>query len=228
MRNLIWVVLAVVVVALGYLLMKDDGAAPIMSDMNDDAATEESAPAEVEAPEPMQETVEDAVNEAMDDAAAAMDQAEEAVSDAVSGAVESASEAAEAAGDAASDAVENMSDAASDAADTAMDSASDAAEATSEAADDAMDMASDAAEATGEAAAEAMESASDAAPEASSETPDSLTLDGFDLEKAKEQIDNSSLGEMTKMTLKAAIEKAEESPELLETALEKVREALGF
>ena len=41
-------------------------------------------------------------------------------------------------------------------------------------------------------------------------------------------IDGSSLGDMSKMALKAAIEKAQDNPELLQTALEKAREALGL
>ncbi len=53
-------------------------------------------------------------------------------------------------------------------------------------------------------------------------------MDGFDLEKAKETIDGSSLGDMTKMTLKSALEQAKDNPDLLKTALEKARAALGL
>ncbi len=184
MRKLIWVVIVAVVAALGYLLVKDNGTPPVMSGLNEEAATESEAATAVEEPAPIEETIEEAVTEAAGDAAAALEKAKEAVSEAVQGAT----------------------DAANDAADSAMEATNDAAEA------------------TGEAAEETMDSAGDAV----SDTPEALTLDGFDLDKAKEAIDNSSLGDMAKTTLKTAIETAQDSPELLQTALEKAREALGF
>jgi len=57
---------------------------------------------------------------------------------------------------------------------------------------------------------------------------EALTVDGFDMSKVSDMIDNSELGDMQKTLLKGSLEKAQENPDMLNTALEKVREALGM
>ncbi len=113
-----------------------------------------------------------------------------------------------------------------------------------DAADQAVDEATQEAAETADTAAESVESATDEAAQATEEAVDAaqaeatdsatggmadwMTVDGFNMDKAAEAIDNSSLGDMQKTLLKGTLEKAQENPDLLKSALEKVREALGM
>ena len=77
-----------------------------------------------------------------------------------------------------------------------------------------------------------METAKDAAVETggsvSEEVMALFTVDGFDYDKAAEFIDGTELSGMVKTTMKAGLQKAQDNPDLLQTALEKARETLGF
>ena len=53
-----------------------------------------------------------------------------------------------------------------------------------------------------------------------------LTVDGFDLDKVSEMIDGSDLGVLQKTTLTTGLKAAQDNPELLKVALEKIRQAL--
>src|SRR6056297_2316111 len=124
MRNLLWIVLAAVVLIGGYMLFTGKS----VEEMTETVTGEEG----MEAPE----ALEDAAEAAGD----AVDTATDTVADAVDDAAEATGDAADAATDAASDAVE-----------TATDAADDAAKATEGAVDSATDAAGDAADATAEA-----------------------------------------------------------------------------
>ena len=55
---------------------------------------------------------------------------------------------------------------------------------------------------------------------------EALTVDGFNLTRAEELIDNSSLSDEEKETLKSGLQDAQNTPELLEMMLEELRETL--
>lgn len=55
-----------------------------------------------------------------------------------------------------------------------------------------------------------------------------LTVDGFNLEKVTEMVENSDLGTLQKTMLNKGLKAAQDNPELLKTALDSVREALGM
>ena len=55
-----------------------------------------------------------------------------------------------------------------------------------------------------------------------------LTVDGFNLEKVSTMLADSDLGAVQKTVLTKGLEAAQDNPELLSTALEKIREALGL
>ena len=55
---------------------------------------------------------------------------------------------------------------------------------------------------------------------------DLLKPENFSLDKVLELVEGSDLGVMQKTLLKTAIEKAKDSPELLQAALEQVKAAL--
>ena len=55
-----------------------------------------------------------------------------------------------------------------------------------------------------------------------------MTLDGFDLDKVAEFIDGSDLGAIQKTSLKTGLQAAQDNPELLEKALDAVKEALNM
>ena len=94
----------------------------------------------------------------------------------------------------------------------------DAATATTEAAagiaTDAVAGATDTAAATTEAASGGM--------------TDLLSVDGFNLDKVSEMIDGSEIGAFQKTALKTALEKAKDNPEVLQTVLDKIKEAAGL
>ena len=55
-----------------------------------------------------------------------------------------------------------------------------------------------------------------------------LTVDGFDLDKVTEMVENSDLGALQKVTLTKGLEAAKDNPEVLKTLLEKIREAMNL
>ena len=55
-----------------------------------------------------------------------------------------------------------------------------------------------------------------------------LTVDGFNFDKVSEMIDGSELGSFQKTALKTTLDKAKDNPELLETVLTKIKEAIGM
>ena len=82
-------------------------------------------------------------------------------------------------------------------------------------------------ETTTEAATETAtaEAATDAA---SGGTADLLSVDGFNLDKVSEMIEGSEMGAFQKTALKTALDKAKDNPEVLETVLAKIKEAMGL
>tara|TARA_B110000879_G_scaffold82047_1_gene113942 strand:+ start:99 stop:605 length:507 start_codon:yes stop_codon:yes gene_type:complete len=168
MKNLLWIVVAAVVVGGGYMLYSGSS------------------------PKELMDTVTDVVN-----APAALEAASNAVGDAV---------------DATEGAVDGAVDAASDA------TASSAEAATTEAA-------TDTAAAADETATDAVAGTAEAA---SGGMADLLSVDGFDLDKVSEMIDGSEIGAFQKTALKTALEKAKDNPEVLQTVLDKIKEAAGL
>ena len=57
---------------------------------------------------------------------------------------------------------------------------------------------------------------------------DLLSVDGFNLDKVSEMIDGSEIGAFQKTALKTALEKAKDNPEVLQTVLDKIKEAAGL
>ena len=168
MKNLLWIVVAAVVVGGGYMLYSGSS------------------------PKELMDTATDVVN-----ASAALEAASNAVGDAV---------------DATEGAVDGAVDAASDA------TASSAEAATTEAA-------TDTAAAADETATDAVAGTAEAA---SGGMADLLSVDGFDLDKVSEMIDGSEIGAFQKIALKTALEKAKDNPEVLQTVLDKIKEAAGL
>ena len=158
---------------------------------------------EIEAPTALEEAAE-AVGEAAEQAA-------DAVSDTATEAAEAASDAVEATQDAAADAVEAATDTAGEAADAAADTAGEAAEAASEAASEAV---------------EATEGAADDA--AAVQTPEALTVEGFDMDEASRLIREANLGAMQENLLIEGLQAVQDNPDLLRPALEAAQRALGY
>ncbi|MEO0654167.1 MAG: hypothetical protein AAFY77_04800 [Pseudomonadota bacterium] len=104
---------------------------------------------------------------------------------------------------------------------TAADAATDAVESATGAATDAVESAT-------EAATDAANAASEAVSNGAAALADVFSVDGFDFDAASEALQNSSLGELEKTTLGAALEGARDNPELLENVLTQIREALGL
>jgi len=57
---------------------------------------------------------------------------------------------------------------------------------------------------------------------------DLLTVDGFKLEKVTTMVEESELGALQKTFLSKGLKAAQDNPEMLKTALDAVREALGM
>ena len=57
---------------------------------------------------------------------------------------------------------------------------------------------------------------------------DLLSVDGFNLDKVSEMIDGSEIGAFQKTVLKTALEKAKDNPSVLQTVLDKIKEAAGL
>ncbi|KNX41913.1 hypothetical protein ROTO_15150 [Roseovarius tolerans] len=281
MKNLIWIVLAVIVLGGGYMLFTGKSVDEVVNDVS--GATQQ----DVEAPEALEDAAEaagetadaaadaagDAVDAAQDTATEAAEAVEEAASeatseasDAVEGAVEAAEETANEASEAAQEAAQEAVDATTGTADEATDAAGDATEAATDSAEEAVDAtteaASDAAAETEAASQEAVDAASETANEAESavegaadgateateeaatgagetttgdaaaggaeQAPEALTVDGFDMERVRSLIEGSDLGSMQENLLIEGIRAAQDNPELLQSALQAARQALGY
>ena len=179
MKNLLWIVVAAVVVGGGYMLYS--GSSP--KELMDTATDVVNAPAALEA-------ASNAVGDAVDATEGAVDGAVDAASDATASSAEAAT-----------------TEAATDTAAAADGTATDAVAVTAEAV-------TDTAAATAEAASGGM--------------ADLLSVDGFDLDKVSEMIDGSEIGAFQKIALKTALEKAKDNPEVLQTVLDKIKEAAGL
>ena len=179
MKNLVWIVVAAVVVGGGYMLYS--GSSP--KELMDTATDVVNAPAALEA-------ASNAVGDAVDATEGAVDGAVDAASDATASSAEAAT-----------------TEAATDTAAAADETATDAVAGTAEAV-------TDTAAATAEAASGGM--------------ADLLSVDGFDLDKVSEMIDGSEIGAFQKIALKTALEKAKDNPEVLQTVLDKIKEAAGL
>ena len=83
-------------------------------------------------------------------------------------------------------------------------------------------------EAAGEAADAVTEAASDAASDAAGAVADIFDPANFDADSVNAAIDGSSLDDAMKTTLKATVDAAKDSPELLGAALDQVKAALGL
>ena len=179
MKNLLWIVVAAVVVGGGYMLYS--GSSP--KELMDTATDVVNAPAALGA-------ASNAVGDAVDATEGAVDGAVDAASDATASSAEAAT-----------------TEAATDTAAAADETATDAVAGTAEAV-------TDTAAATAEAASGGM--------------ADLLSVDGFDLDKVSEMIDGSEIGAFQKTALKTALEKAKDNPEVLQTVLDKIKEAAGL
>ena len=179
MKNLLWIVVAAVVVGGGYMLYS--GSSP--KELMDTATDVVNAPAALEA-------ASNAVGDAVDATEGALDGAVDAASDATASSAEAAT-----------------TEAATDTAAAADETATDAVAGTAEAVTDTV-------AATAEAASGGM--------------ADLLSVDGFDLDKVSEMIDGSEIGAFQKIALKTALEKAKDNPEVLQTVLDKIKEAAGL
>ena len=168
MKNLLWIVVAAVVVGGGYMLYS--GSSP--KELMDTATDVVNAPAALEA-------ASNAVGDAVDATEGAVDGAVDAASDATASSAEAAT-----------------TEAATDTAAAADETATDAVAGTAEAASGGM--------------------------------ADLLSVDGFDLDKVSEMIDGSEIGAFQKIALKTALEKAKDNPEVLQTVLDKIKEAAAL
>lgn len=215
MKNLLWIVLAAIVLIGGYVLVT--GRTP--TEMIDTADEGIEAPAVDETasePEPADSAADEA-DAAADEAAAEMDAAADEAGAAVETATDDALETAD-------DAMNAVEDTAGEVAADTEDAAADAA-AGAEAAVDAMaEEGSDAMQAVDD-AAQGMDGAAD---EAEADAAGPLSVENFDMQAAADMIDNSQIDDMQKTLLKATLKQAEDNPELLKAAVEQARAALGM
>ncbi|MBS9716640.1 hypothetical protein ACFFUT_16585 [Pseudohalocynthiibacter aestuariivivens] len=144
---------------------------------------------------------------------AALEEASEAAGEAVETVTESVTEAVEEPTEAVETTTEAVTETATEAVETATETVTETA---TEAAETATEAVTDT---TTEAAVEmATEPMVDAA----------LTAEGFDAAKVIEMIDGSDLGVIQKTTMSALVEQASEDPDLVESVLTQVKEALGL
>ncbi|MDG1353440.1 MAG: translation initiation factor 3, partial [Sulfitobacter sp.] len=112
------------------------------------------------------------------------------------------------------------------------ETASDVATATTEAASDAATAATDTVTATTDAATDTAAAATDTAAAATDAASGSmmelLTVDGFNLEKVTTMLEGSDLGAVQKTMLTNGLKAAQDNPDLLKSALDAVRQALGM
>lgn len=131
MKNLLWIVLAAIVLIGGYVLVTGKSPSEIIDTGSSDA---------VEAPEALPDAVDgatDTANEAADAVADTANEAADAAADAANEAADKAAEAGNEAADVAAEAAENAAEAASDAADAASDAIEAATDSAAENADNA-------------------------------------------------------------------------------------------
>ncbi|TKZ21673.1 translation initiation factor 3 [Shimia litoralis] len=234
MKNLIIAVVVLGAGVVGYVLLTgqkgDDTAPTAQAPSAVETVTEQVQSATEEAAEAASDVVTDmtdSATDAMEDAATAVEETVDTATEAAEGAMESASdavtEAADTAQDAVSDVVEDATTAAESAADTATEAASEAMDAVTPTTDTATDAATDA---VTDAATDTATEAASAAAEAT--MADVLTVDGFDMGKVSEMIDQSSLDAMKKTALKTGLQQAQDNPEMLKAALDGVKSALGM
>ena len=207
MKNLLWIVVAVVIVGGVYMLYLGSSPKELMATATDAV----NAPAALE-------TASDAVGDAVDatesakvataaEAAKVTEETATAAAETAEAAVETATDTAAAVTEAVTDAAAATADAATDTAAATVETATDAVAGTTEAV-------TDTAAATTEAASRGM--------------ADLLSVDGFNLDKVSEMIDSSKISAFQKTALKAALEKAKDNPEVLQTVLDKIKEAAGL
>ena len=180
-------------------------------------------------------SVTEAVKEANETAAAAVEKAAEtatasvtetataaatAATETVAAATTAATETAAAATTAATETVAAATTAATETAAAATTAATETAAAATTAATETTAVATEAVSETATQATEAAASAAEMSP------ADLLKPENFSLDKVLELVEGSDLGVMQKTLLKTAIEKAKDSPELLQAALEQVKAAL--
>lgn len=198
MRNLVWVIIAAAIVMGGYMLATGRTLTDIATGTPQEQPASPQTDAVDEAATPTQ-TVEETAQEVEDTA--------ENVVDAVTQAGEDAVEAAEQAVD---EAAQAITDTAQDAVDTATQAVEDAAA-----------VADDAATGVTETVTETVE-------QVATDLEQLLTVDGFDFDQVKEVIEGSDLSNTQKMLLTQAVQAAQDSPELLDAALQQLREALNL
>jgi len=136
-----------------------------------------------------------------------------------------------AAPEATQEAAETVQDAVDATTDAAADAANDAAGTAQEAVDDAVESVTGAAEAAEEAASDAASNLTDAVSDTVSDTSgleDLLSADGFDADAILDAVENSDLGVLQKTGLSALVEEARNNPELVESVVSQVKEALGL
>ena len=219
MKNLLWIVVAAVIVGGVYMLYSGSSPKELMATATDAV----NAPAALEA-------ASDAVGDAVDATEGALAGAVDAASDATAVAAEAAKEAA------AAEAAKVTEETATAAAETATDTAAAVTEAVTDAAAATADTATDTAAATVETATDAVAGTTEAVTDTAAATTeaasggmaDLLSVGGFNLDKVSEMIDSSKIGAFQKTALKAALEKAKDNPEVLQTVLDKIKEAAGL
>lgn len=160
---------------------------------------------------------------AAEEAAAAAAEAAKAAEEAAAAAAAEAAAQAEA--EAAAAAAAEAEAAAAAAAAEAAQALESAAEAAGEAAGAAVDAT---AEAAGEAAAAVADTAAGAATDVQAEAAAALDAANFDVARISALIDASQLDDLSKTTLKAAVEAAASNPALVQAAVDQVRAALGL
>ena len=237
MKNLLWIVLAAIVLIGGYVLVTGNSPAELIET---DSGEQIDAPAELE------QTADD-TGAAIDEAAADVDAATDQTGDAIEAAADDVLENADGTMSAVETTASDAAASATDAANTAVEGVQDAVDAMSEEGSDAMKVVDDAAEGAADALKTEAEAADDAAKAATAaddtatesteegtmtdsatEAAAPLTVENFDMDAAAQMIENSNINATQKTLLKATLQKAQENPELLKAALAQARAALGM
>lgn len=228
-RNAIVGAVVVVIGAIAAVIWTQSAQAP-------EGAVSQPAPAEDVAPTTAVDT---AVQETQDAAESVGAAAQEAVEAATEAAEEATSAAVEAANEAVSEAVESVTGAGTEAA----EAASGAVAAVTEEATAAVSGAVEATQnAVGDAVAAVTESTpeagavtgSEAAPDVGAEAATGLDLetlltpDGFDVDAVLEAVAASDLGGIAKTALSTVVEQVRDNPDLTESVIAQVKQALGL
>lgn len=219
MKAVIWVVGAIVALGGGYYLYKGQQSAD-MPTAEIASVPEAGTPDTGKSAKKFEDSLKSALKEITDKAEDTVDEAKiaaESVKQSAEKALDETTQSAKVAAEAASEAIEAAKDEASA-------SASDALAAVGESANKA---ASDAAAVASQAASDATETMSGAADKAASSLTDWLTVEGFDYEKVVEMIDTSEMAETVKSAFKEGLDKARNSPEMLQNVLDQIKSALN-